>query len=206
MIESIVFDLSEVLIPGLIGVEEKLERHTGVPRNLLAKAMGSYPYYEVENHLDRLLKGSLSYQDYRSEVFLNAELSGHFITLFDEECISMFKSAYPYTEQLLNQVAIHCDLYLLSDHCEEWVPQIMKQHSFFSKFKGCVWSYEVGATKKSIKPFESIIKRYQLSPSSCLFIDDNATNINIASGLGFNTVHFKGEKSIKQIYSAIENG
>jgi len=44
--------LSEVLITGLIGVEDKLQHSTGKPKEIIAKAMGSYPYYEVDNKLE----------------------------------------------------------------------------------------------------------------------------------------------------------
>jgi len=44
--------LSEVLITGLIGVEDKLQHSTGKPKETIAKAMGSYPYYEVDNKLE----------------------------------------------------------------------------------------------------------------------------------------------------------
>ena len=75
MIKNVVFDLSEVLLPGLIGVEDKLQLRTGKPGNLIAQALGSYPYYQDNNNLDKLLKSEMSYPEYRT-AFLLANLMG----------------------------------------------------------------------------------------------------------------------------------
>lgn len=205
MIEHVIFDLSEVLLPGLIGVEEALEARTGKPKDLVAKALGSYPYYEIDNNLDKLLQGELSYEAYRSVFLSEAGLSEAHAPTFDHECLNMFASPYPYTEEMLEKVAESSSLYLLSDHCEVWAQYITQRHSFFKYFSGLVWSYEIGATKKMEKPFSAITEKYQLTPSSCLFVDDNKKNISNAIDFGFKTVHFTGEESVNQVYRAIEN-
>lgn len=41
MIDSVIFDLSEVLLPGMIGVEDRLSAKTGVPKDRITRAMGS---------------------------------------------------------------------------------------------------------------------------------------------------------------------
>jgi len=205
MIKHIVFDLSEVLIPGLIGVEDKLEEKTHISKNNIAKALGSYPYYVKGNILDQLLKGELSYSDYRSLFLSEIGLSVEHEQLFDSTCLSMFDSAYDYTNDLLKELSKNFNLYLLSDHCMIWVPYILERHKFLSLFKGLMWSYEIGETKKSIKPFEEAIKKFQLSPEDSLFIDDNKDNIKNARSLGFNTVLFKGKKSIEEIYRTLQD-
>ncbi len=206
MIKAVVFDLSEVLIPGLIGIEKHLEDITGKPKDLIARALGSHPYYEIDNNLEGLLKGNITYQDYRSEFMATLGLSNHYEDVFDRECLKMFEAPYAYTEKMIQRVAESCDLYLLSDHCEMWASHIQKRHDFFRYFKGAVWSYEVSATKKSEIPFAALIKKFALKPSECLFVDDNKINISIAGNMNFNTVHFSGEQSIPHIYRAIENG
>ena len=205
MIRAVIFDLSEVLIPGLIGIEDRLEELTGISKDLIAKSLGSYPYHEQENNLEALLKGSISYQEYRSGFMETANFPSEYEESFDKECLKMFESAYPHTNKMIQRVAQSCDLYLLSDHCEVWATYIKKQHDFFRFFKGTLWSYEVSATKKSNIPFDALIKKYDLSPRECLFVDDNQINISIAGSMGFSTVHFFGEQSVHEVYRAIEN-
>ncbi|ROS05529.1 FMN phosphatase YigB (HAD superfamily) [Sinobacterium caligoides] len=206
MIENVVFDLSEVLLPGIIGVEEQLGLRTGKSEDVIARAMGSYPYYEKDNNLDRLLKGELSYESYRAEFLCEIGLSREVASVFDQECTKMFDSPYPYTERMIKNTAKSCNLFLLSDHCETWVEYIRNKHNFFDYFQGLVWSYEIAATKKSTEPFEAIINKYQLNPALSLFVDDNEINIDNAKYHGFKTVHFTGEESINEVYRAIKSG
>lgn len=206
MIKSVVFDLSEVLIPGLIGIEIRLEELTEKPRDLIAKALGSYPYHEIDNILESLLKGKVSYQEYRSQFLASTGLSESHADTFDAECLKMLETPYAHTEGLLQCVSQSCDLYLLSDHCDIFAAHIQNTHSFFRYLKGTLWSYEVGATKKNAIPFAALIDRYSLNPSECLFVDDNQVNISVADSMGFSTVHFLGPESVPQIYQAIENG
>ncbi|MEH6445116.1 MAG: HAD-IA family hydrolase, partial [Oceanospirillaceae bacterium] len=153
-----------------------------------------------------LLKGDISYLDYRTKFLENAKLSDLYGPVFDRECVAMFEIAYSYTEEMINKLAESFKLYLLSDHVVEWTPQIMTQHKFFDKFEDCMWSYEIGATKKTTVPFEAILEKFKLSPEKCLFVDDNAENIINATLLGFNCLHFRGEESVDKIYRAIEKG
>jgi len=192
-----------VLLPGLIGVEDKLQHSTAKSAELIAKAMGSYPYYEVDNKLDKLLKGNISYPQYRASFLETAGLSDNYIDIFDHHCLQMFDSPYVYTEALLKNVATHCQLYLLSDHCEVWVEYITNKHSFFEYFTAIVWSYEIAATKKSSAPFTAILEKYQLDPASCLFVDDNLDNIANAREMGLQVLYFKNPASVEQVYAAI---
>jgi len=205
MIKTVILDLSEVLIPGLIGIEERLEAVTGTSRDRIAKALGSHPYHEVGNNLESLLTGEITYQEYRSGFMLNSGLPSFYEETFDKECLSMFESPYTHTNEMVRRISGSCDLYLLSDHCEIWATHIQKQHDFFRYFKGCLWSYEVGGTKKSEIPFKALISKYALSPPECLFVDDNQKNVAVARSMGFITVHFVGPESVAEVYRAMED-
>jgi FMN phosphatase YigB (HAD superfamily) len=203
MIDSVIFDLSEVLLPGMIGVEERLSAQTGLPKESITRAMGSFPHYEVGNNLDDLLKGRLSYEQYRDAVLRTTGLPQTSSSIFDAACLSMLDKPYDYTEELLSTVAAKCDIYLLSDHCETWVRWIKKKHRFIALFKDVVWSYEIGATKREPKPFEQMVSRNALKAESCLFVDDVERNINMAKQMGMRTVHFRGRSSIPDVYREI---
>jgi FMN phosphatase YigB (HAD superfamily) len=181
MIESVIFDLSEVLLPGMIGVEDQLSAKTGLPKDSFTRAMGSFPHYVVGNNLDDLLKGHLSYEQYRDAVLRTAGLPQSSSPVFDAACLSMFDKPYDYTEELLSTLAAKCDIFLLSDHCETWVRWIKEKHWFIALFKDVVWSYEIGATKRESKPFEVIMSRNALKAESCLFVDDLERNIDGSS-------------------------
>ena len=200
---KLVFDLSEVLLPGLIGVEDKLETIISKPKEIIAKALGSHPYHEINNNLEQLLKGDVSYEKYREDFLVNLGLSKEYEEVFDRECLKMFDFPYDHTNELIETVSNSCEIYLLSDHCEKWAEYIQGKHNFFKYFNGALWSFEVGHTKKCDVPFMALCERYGLIPEECLFIDDNKINISIATEIGFNTVLFSGEDSIKEIYEII---
>ncbi len=206
MIKNVIFDLSEVLIPGLIGIENNLESKTGSPKEVITKALGSHVHYKIGNVLDELFKGNISYEVYRNNFLVEAGLQEEYGDLFDHECLKMFEIPYDYTEKMIIRVATTCKIFLLSDHCETWASHILRKHGFFSHFEDILWSYEIGATKKEMKPFMTILNKNDLTPSSCLFIDDNRKNIEIAKSIGMKTLHFKGMESVKSIYHAIEIG
>ena len=203
MIQHVIFDLSEVLLPGMMGVEVRLSAQTGLPQDTITQALGSYPHYEAGNILDDLLKGKLSYEQYRDTFLRSTGLPATSAGLFDAECLRMFESPYDYTEALLARAAGTCDLFLLSDHCETWARWIRQRHAFLARFKDVVWSYEIGATKREAKPFEVILSRNGLQADACLFVDDLERNIRMARSLGMQAVHFQGRHSIPDVYAAI---
>lgn len=63
----------------------------------------------------------------------------------------------------------------------------------FSKFDGLVFSGEVGVIKPDKRIFEHILKKYDLSPKDCLFIDDSDKNVISAQEMGINTYLFDGD-------------
>lgn len=203
MINSVIFDLSEVLLPGLIGVEKRLAQRTGLPIDAIAQALGSRPYYRDGNILDDLLTARISYEDYRAAFLRNTGLPESGARLFDEQCSSMWSIPYGYTEELVATVASHCQVFLLSDHCEQWARDIKLRHAFLSHFKDVAWSYEVGAVKRERKPFEVLLLRNRLHAGTCLFVDDNDRNIAVAQSIGMKTVHFAGASSIPEIHAKI---
>lgn len=205
-VKHVIFDLAEVLMPGMMGVERGLAIATGLPKDIITRSLGIYPHYQVGNILDDLLKGKISYEQYRSAFLLATGLPEARSALFDEECLKMLATPYDYTEDLLAQVATKCDLFLVSDHCEPWVTWIKRRHAFLSMFKDMVWSYEIGATKHELKPFEVILSRNGLQAGACLFVDDLEKNCVAARRLGMQAVRFVSPRCIPEIYAAIGLG
>lgn len=66
-----------------------------------------------------------------------------------------------------------------------------KRFDFFKYFDGIVVSGEEKIIKPDPAIFHLICQRYNLTPETSLFIDDNEKNINAAKALGFHTILFK---------------
>lgn len=153
--------------------------------------------------LDELLKGILTYEQYRDVVLQKAELKGVSAKTFDEHCLAMLATPYAYAERMLADVSTCCDVFLLSDHCEVWASYICTRHLFMSRFKDIVWSFEIGATKREPKPFEYILSKHDLAPNCTLFVDDHDKNIESAKRFGMKTLHFRGRGSVQAVYDAV---
>lgn len=88
-------------------------------------------------------------------------------------------------------------LYALTNWSAETFPWALDNFEFLHWFEGIV----VSGIEKSRKPFPEIYKllfnRYNVDPSSALFIDDNKANIAAAKTLGLNTILFQSPEQLK---------
>jgi HAD superfamily hydrolase (TIGR01509 family) len=85
-------------------------------------------------------------------------------------------------------------LYVLSNFSVDFQEVIEKNKlDFFKLFDGVF----VSAFYKLVKPereiYETFLKKYGLSAQDCLFIDDNAANVEAAMNLGMKGFHFRGK-------------
>lgn len=88
-------------------------------------------------------------------------------------------------------------LLALTNWSAETFPVALRKFEFLQWFEGIVVSGE----EKTRKPFDDIYQivfdRYQVKPSSALFIDDNLRNVQAAANLGMQTIHFQGDGSLR---------
>lgn len=66
---------------------------------------------------------------------------------------------------------------------------------FLPMMDGGVFSYEANLIKPDHAIFELIRDRYNLIPGECVFLDDNADNVQAAKECGFNIVHVTDHES-----------
>ncbi|MCQ2743113.1 MAG: HAD family phosphatase [Bacilli bacterium] len=67
--------------------------------------------------------------------------------------------------------------------------------SVLRHFDDLVFSFELKMIKPNPEIFEHVLNKHSLTPSECLFIDDNEDNIETAKRLGINAYHFDQEKA-----------
>ncbi|TXT60124.1 MAG: HAD-superfamily hydrolase, subfamily IA, variant 3 [Promethearchaeota archaeon] len=81
-------------------------------------------------------------------------------------------------------------LYALSNFIKEAFEYVTQKYTFFELFDGMVISYRVKTIKPEEKIFSILIKRYNLSPKTCLYIDDTKRFIAVGESIGFNVIHY----------------
>lgn len=113
--------------------------------------------------------------------------------------------------QLLQQLRLHYDLFLLSNtneiHEETFNNILMQAHGiptigvFFDKV---YYSHRIGLRKPMKEIFERVLAENQLKPEHTLFIDDSPQHIAAAKELGIQTIYLAPGMTIEEdVFKAV---
>ena len=69
---------------------------------------------------------------------------------------------------------------------------------------GFVLSCDIKAIKPNRKMFEEILRKYELDPSNCIFLDDVKDNTNMAESLGIKAYQVKQRSDVVDILKKFE--
>jgi HAD superfamily hydrolase (TIGR01509 family) len=182
VIQSIIFDLSEVLIAGLVGVEEELSQVLPVPQEQILRCFGG-------DWLEELLVGDISEDAYLKHIITrerwqigSARLKTAIRNNLHREVAGSLA--------ILTELASRYELVLLSDHAREWIAYIKTIHPFVRKFKHTFFSYDLKRTKRDPEAFLTVLRVMSVPPHRCLFIDDNPDNVTVAESVGISGIRF----------------
>ena len=107
---------------------------------------------------------------------------------------------------LENLVRRQVPLYCLSNMAPATFAYLRHQHSFWGRFRGIVISGEVKMMKPEPEIFEYLLRRYDISASQSIFIDDHPPNIRGAQAIGLRTILFADarqcERDLDQLLDA----
>ena len=95
-------------------------------------------------------------------------------------------------------------LYGLTNWSAETFPYVYYQYDFFQCFKDIVVSGRENTIKPETAIFEIILKRNNLDPRQCVFIDDVAANVTAAETLGIKGIRFESPEKLLQELRAID--
>lgn len=117
--------------------------------------------------------------------------------MFDTPIYIESKMAIPLNVLALQTIAEYAQkhdikLFILSNWDKESLPLVKEKFpEIFSHFKAehIIISGNVGLVKPHPNMFNHLLASHNLQAEECVFIDDEAANINAAQALGFKTVH-----------------
>src|SRR3989338_7059627 len=89
-------------------------------------------------------------------------------------------------------------LILLSNNGKEWAEYCERKYSYHKLFKHVVYSYKVGFSKPNKEIFLLVLKKLQVKPQECLFIDDYKNNILAAESLGMKAIQIISSTDLKK--------
>jgi len=182
MIQCIIFDLSEVLIAGLVGIEKPLSCELDLPEDeILPCFAGSL--------LEELLIGRISEDAYLIQVVTREEWQVE-VARLKAVIRHNFHRQVRGSVDLLMALASTYELALLSDHAVEWVSYITSIHPFLEVFSQTFFSCDLKRTKRDPRTFVHVLEALSISPTQCLFIDDNPENVQVAQSVGIPSLRF----------------
>jgi putative hydrolase of the HAD superfamily len=182
---NIIFDLGGVVLEW--SPDAILHRYYADPdlRAAMKPAVFEHPDWL---HMDR---GTLSEADVLANLQQRtgrptAELRG----LFD--AVRQSLRPKPDTLALLERLAQRqVPLYCLSNMPDSTFAFLRDQYEFWPVFKGIVISGQIKMMKPEREIFEYLLRRYELSASDTIFVDDNQPNVDAARSLGLHAVLFR---------------
>lgn len=188
---TLIFDLSEVLIAGLLGVEKVLWREFGIPEQAVLNAM-------TGTGLSELCRGEISEEAYLLRIREEHKWLPSVPALKKTIRLNFHRVVEGMDDLVLN-LSRHYTMVLYSDHAREWIDYIYSIHSFLGVFSVSIFSFELGKTKDSPLAFVEALSRIGKVAQECVFIDDNPKNIRAAESVGISAVKFESANSLKAI-------
>jgi len=93
--------------------------------------------------------------------------------------------------QCLPKLKENYRLYIISNTSEAHIDSLKKQFKLFSNFEKIITSEVANSSKPDFQIFNYALNETESFAESSIFIDDMASNVNVAKEMGFNTHHYK---------------
>ena len=185
----VIFDLSEVFIAGLPGVEKSISKKLGIPEDGLLENFGGDPLFQV-------LEGRISEACYLGGIL---ERTGWNLDLVSLKRMlrDNFHVRIAGSLDILREVARTHPVAMLSDHVREWVRYIESIHSFLDLFDERFYSCDLGKTKYDPTVFRDVLNLLDYDPHECLFIDDRIQNVRNAESVGLQSIQFRDAAQLR---------
>lgn len=186
--DTIIFDLSEVIISGIIGIERILSRQLGFPE---ANVLSAFNCQDLQD----LCCGYITEDCYLHNLITrNAwQITVNDLKAYIRDNLNVKVDGM---EQLLVVLSTKYRLVLLSDNAKEWVSYISSIHHILDLFKVCIFSYQICRTKRQTSTFKIALQLINRRPDECIFIDDNPGNVRRAQSVGMKSIQFKSPNEL----------
>lgn len=196
--KNIMFDMSEVIIRGIHGVEYIIERET----NISAKEYETRRI-AVNNDFLEFMKGRISEDEYIRKL---TEGTGWNIQINTIKQIIRQNLGIPIpgTRSIIESLKGKFNLILLSDYPSEWKEEILRKREELQLFDKRLFSCDYNMVKSDEGCFEHVIKAANINPEETLFIDDYPVNIKNAQKVGITGIVFEGAEKLKKSLVELE--
>jgi HAD superfamily hydrolase (TIGR01509 family) len=194
MPRTLIFDLSEVLIAGLLGIEKPLAARLQIDEQTVVPAFAG-------QLLEDLCCARLSEDEYLARILRQQQwnLSAPEVKRIIRD---NFHQRVPGMEDLVGRLARRHELILLSDHAAEWVAYIRGIHPFLDVFRARFFSFELKQTKREPSTFQKVLAAIGRRSDDCLLVDDSALNVRAAAAIGLPGLRFTSAEALARELAA----
>lgn len=186
MIKTIIFDIGEVYLQGVVGSAKYVQRKIGTPIS---------DYYFYDKGFDQLMLGQIT-----EDVYWEAIIKKNFWNISAKDLKEAIRKNFKEvrgTRKIIEDLRQKgYKLGLLSNHAKEWVEYCEITYKYHKLFNKTLYSYQAKLVKPNKKIFKQILQKLRVKPTECLFIDDYIKNIETAKQLGLKTIHFKSAPAL----------
>ena len=191
MTRAVVFDLAGVLIDWS-------------PRYLYAKLLESDE--EIDDFLTNVCSPSWRAEQDRGRSLATAtavlqaqlprygELIAAYYGRWEEMLAGEIDGSVPVLRELS---AAGVPLFALTNWSRETFEMMRPRFAFLEEFRGVVLSGDEGVLKPDAAIFAALERRYGLSPSTTVFVDDSITNVEAAAVLGYDSIRFTDAPALR---------
>ncbi len=192
MIKNIIFDLSEVIISGYIGLEYLIEHEKGIPAKEFLKRKNE----TIDFFLDTM-RGNHSEEEYWTYLIEGTDWN---IDVQDLKILIRKFMNVPLdgTVSIIKELKDKYTLILLSDHVEEWMNYILENNDIIPLFDYKYFSYINKKIKQDEGVFEFVLNDLNIRADETLFIDDFEGNVKRAQEIGIEGIVFKSAKQLRE--------
>ncbi len=187
MITTVIFDIGEVYLHLLTGSAKYVQQKMGI-------SVSETYFYEG---LDPLMLGQNTENEYWENMIKKNSWN---ISVEDlkELVRKNFKEVKGTRKIIENLRQKGYKLALLSNHVKEWVEYSELIFDYHKLFHHTFYSYHLNLIKPDKDIFLALLKKLQVKPQECLFVDDSIKNIEAARELGMKTIQFISAKKLKK--------
>ncbi len=185
---TLIFDLSEVIISGIIGIEKHFAPMLGLDERTTILGFSGEPliaYSLGQGNEDDYIANVLARSDWSLDPL---EIKQVIRENFLHEVAGMV--------ELVTTLASAYDLVLFSDHARDWIAYIEMAHPFMRCFTHRLYSYELKLLKRDPGAFEKALAIIGRDAADCIFIDDHQRNVDAALNAGLRAIRFTDRASL----------
>lgn len=186
---TIIFDLSDVYIKGIIGVETEISNFTS------KKVKNEDLYNEATT---QLFNGKISENQYWKLISKRNKwnISIPLLKRLIRKNMTEIEGTRELIEKLKNDKKHKLGLF--SVHAKEWAEHCERKYRYHKLFHIVLYSYQIGICKPEIGAFKEALKRMNSKANETYVIDDSEENIITADKMGINTIYFQNAHQLKK--------